>query len=254
MRRGTVERWRIVKEASTRRVVVYERPSPSETLYIKWVQIRGWKKRLGSALRPSKAVREFQLGRALLGKGYLTPTPLLFAERRRGPFLRDAWLVTRGLDLPDWVTVKILHAEWMRMGRRREALDLVADLGMVLRDCHDQGFIHDDCRAQHWLARPAAHTDPRKNALSWLSRWCVLDLDGSRLGRSPGARRRRKLLAQMAASFTRPAWSSEDTLRLVQSYYADRGDVDRLAEVIQKLADRFYEKGRNRVPARHTSR
>jgi hypothetical protein len=252
MRRGAAEHWRLVKEALTRRVVVYERPSPSETLYIKWVQIRGWKKRIGSALRPSKAVREFHLGRALLSAGYLTPTPLLFAERRQGPFLRDAFLVTRGLDAPDWVTIRVLHGDWMRMGHRREVLDLIADLGMVLRDCHDQGFVHDDCRAQHWLARPSAFADSRKNTVSWMSRWCVLDLDGSRLGRPPGWRRRRKLLAQMAASFTRPAWTSEDTFRLVQSYYADRGNLDRLAEIIQKRADHFYEKGRDRPPSRRT--
>lgn len=254
LRRGPVEHWRLVKEASNRRVVVYERQSPSETLYVKWVQIRGWKKRLGSALRPSKAVREFELGRALLAAGYLTPTPLLFAERRRGPFLRDAFLVTRGLDAPDWVTIRVLHGEWMRMGHRHEVLELIADLGMVLRDCHDQGFVHDDCRAQHWLARPSAFADPRKKALSWLSRWCVLDLDGSRLGRPPGARHRRKLLAQMAASFSRPAWTPEDTHHLIQAYYADRADVAGLAEAIQKHSDRFYEKGRDRSPARRSPR
>jgi len=225
LRREPVAGWRQVKKASTRRVVRAERApagdpaQPSdvspEILYYKWVHIVGPMKTLGGAFRESKAAREFHLARRLLASGFLTPTPLLVAERRRGPFLRDAFLVTRGID-PAWVSV---HDYWEQLhdAGSEDAYRLIEDVARAVCTFHDRGLFFADSRADHWFTRRDA-ADRNNHPEGLFRRWAVLDLDASRLGHPPSPRMRRRLLAMLVASFCRRRWTPDHSRRLLDAY------------------------------------
>lgn len=250
LRKGPCGPWRQVKKSSARRVAALrvEPPegaggAPGETLFVKWVQIRGWAKALGGALRPGKPAREFALARRLLARGIATPAPLLVAERREGFFLREAFLVTRGLDPPAWESARALWERLKIEGRAAEALELIRDLARALAEANRLGWVHADCRAQHWLLyRGAPSMD--SEAPPPLARWAALDLDGGALGRPPSLWRRRRLLAMMAASFPRPLWSAGDTETLVKTYFRDQPMADMDLPAIQERAERLYQAGR----------
>ena len=267
--------WRQIKKASRRRVIAWQSDSFQETLYIKWVQIQRWNKTLGGMFRSSKVARECNLARRLLAAGFLTPTPILVAERREGPVLREAFLVTRGLEAPDWIPA---HALWSRWRAEKEGGSLhhthalLTDLALAIRDAHDRGYVHDDCRSIHWLARGAFYnsvwrSDPSSPAQGPLSerrgqnafqasptvppirlRWATLDLDASRLGSPPATRTRRRLLAQMAASFPETLWNSQDSLHFIQSYFRNssskgaNSEITRHTHAVLDLMERRYKR------------
>ncbi len=240
--------WRQIKKASTRRVACLQRDSPPETLFVKWSLIRQPFKLFGTAFRPSRAALEFDLARRVLASGFLTPTPVLFAERRRGPFLLDSYLVTRGLDA-EWASV---HALWKRrhadkttggttatsQDTQREIARLIDDLGRAVRAFHDHGFSFADSRAHHWFTR--ADAPDRDNDAGIFQRWAVLDLDDSRLGTPPSPARRRRFLAMLLASFPRSSWTPDHSRQLLDAYF--RGEKMQSSEYdrIFRMADRMY--------------
>jgi len=250
--------WKMVKRSTVRRVVRARlSTAPNETLYVKWVRIYSWYKAFGCLFRRSKVAREFALARRLLASGIATPTPILVAERRRGPVLMEAFLVTRGLDEPHWRNARDLWAEWRSDPRQHpQADELLRDLAATIRRAHDLGWVHNDCRALHWLRRMEPDT-PETAVLpdtpepdseqspdhSHFLRWAVLDLDGSALNWPPTSARRRSLLTLMMSSFPRPLWTAEDAHVFLAGYYGAWMPDEKIVSQMIEAAERLHEKG-----------
>lgn len=235
-----VERWREAGESGDGGAV-----ESGEVLYFKWARIVGAGKWIGGAFRASKAAREFELGRRMLSSGFLTPTPILIAERRTGPFLRESLLVTRGLD-PGWTSARDLWRDLHDAGAA-EADAVAVDLGRALRAFHDRGMLFADSRGHHWFT-PRGGVD-RSGGEEVLRRWAVIDLDASRLGGravSPGARRR--LLAMCLASFSPARWTEADSRRLLGGYSTDslysENDIYRILQLSESI--RTYRKSKRK--------
>jgi len=109
--------------------------------------------------RPSRALRCFGLGHALLARHLYTALPLAALQRRRGRFLLDSILITETVS--DAVPLgrflnRYLGGEGSgdpleRPAQRRLAREVLWQLGRLVRRLHEAGFAHRDLKSANLL-------------------------------------------------------------------------------------------------------
>ena len=175
----------------------------------------GWR-RLVQMLPPSRSMRGWRLGHALLNRNLAAARPLAILERRLGPLVLDHLLITEAIpgavDLESHLRSEIAvrpPAAWAR--HKAELSELLV---RHLRRLEERGFTHRDCKASNILVR--ALPQPR---LFWI------DMDGLR-ATLPGraARQHLRPLVRLHASLLRvPGLTRTDRVRFLRSYCARWG-------------------------------
>jgi tRNA A-37 threonylcarbamoyl transferase component Bud32 len=156
-------------------------PDGDVPVIIKRPLARNWRRALSQLLPPSRSVRGWRVGNALLHRDIAVARPLAVLERRRGPFVRDSLLITEAIpnamDLDQHLRAafrELRPRAWVRHKR-----ELTRLLVRHVRRLEDRGFAHRDCKAGNLLVV----REPRL-ALLWI------DMDGLRLlpprDREPG--------------------------------------------------------------------
>lgn len=176
---------------------------------------RNWRRKLRQLLPPSRSLRGWQRGYALINRDLPTPRPLAVIERRIGPFVRDSLLITEAL--PGAVDLDT-HLRAVGRGSRQEhhadKCALARALGRLLRRLEERGFEHHDCKASNLLVleRPTL-------------RLCWIDMDGLCLRRRrPDARRRARTLMRLHVSLLDiPSLTRTDRVRFLREYCARWG-------------------------------
>lgn len=146
---------------------------------VKRFKVSGARDWVKYAVRDSRALTEWTIGRALHASGIPTPLPMAYAERRVRGVLRDAALVTREI-------ADASHLNAFVGGRLRGAPEalrraLFDDLARFVRRMHDAGFVHRDFHGGNLLVSgpPDAprihvidlHTASRTSSPSERARW-----------------------------------------------------------------------------------
>lgn len=192
-------------------------------IYVK--RYRVWKltRKLGYCFIPSKCLREWRLGCSLLKKGILTPVPLIAAEYLTGPFVKENYLVTMGIEPFDPLsqTLKMMVEE---QARRK----LLESLALFIRDVHNHGFFHDDISLNHiyTLQNPG---EKRQFAL--------IDLDNSKLLDKLPPRMITRNLFQMFLSTNPTVWPFEERHSFLE-WYMGSLPAKALINEINELAQR----------------
>jgi serine/threonine protein kinase len=108
---------------------------------------------LKDRFRDSKAFRFLKQGLALSEAGFLTPVTLAAGEERRLGFLRQAFVVTIGIE---GAPLPVFLAERCRSGADgfsiREKRNALRSLAQQVRRFHDLGFVHGDLVPSNILA------------------------------------------------------------------------------------------------------
>ncbi|TWT42027.1 Lipopolysaccharide core heptose(I) kinase RfaP [Phycisphaerae bacterium RAS1] len=159
----------------TRRALLAHDDGPIP-VYIKRCLARSAWRRLSQLLPPSRGMRGWRMGHALLHRDLPTPRPLALLERRVGPLIRESLLMTEALpgalDLEAHLRRELPAAGGRATYRLKSALG--AALVRELRRLEERHFAHRDCKASNILVLP--HPALR---LFWI------DMDGLRLLRRP---------------------------------------------------------------------
>lgn len=166
-------------------------------------------------LPPSRSMRGWRIGNALLHRDLPTPRPLAVLERRFGPFILDSILLTEAipgaLDLESFLRKEHARSspgEWIRMKRRIASL-VVRELRML----HDRGVQHRDCKAGNLLVAP----EPNLRVM-WI------DMDGLRLVRRRNRKAEMAALARLYVSLAElPDLTRSDFARALRDYLARYG-------------------------------
>jgi len=193
---------------------------------IKRPRARNWWRRLVQLLPSSRSRRGWRMGHSLLHRDIATARPLAFLERRLCGLVRDSLLVTEaipgGADLETFLrqrlalTSGLCSREWFVLKQR-----LNERLARALRQLHERGFIHRDCKAANILVAPHP---PLK--LLWI------DMDGlrrRRWGRS--SRKDGRLSSAEVRALARlhvslgdvPGLTRGDRVRFLRTYLAGYG-------------------------------
>jgi len=155
-----------------------------------------WKS-LCALVRRAQALRNWHMGRALLARGIATAEPLLVYQPRRWRWPRESYLATRWID-----GAENLHLWAWRLAnapahvRLRAAAACATGLGRLVGRMHAQGVSHRDLKGANLLVRDADNPP---------STWLV-DLEGARIRRRLGPRRRAADLARLAVSLEAHPW------------------------------------------------
>ncbi|MBW2282928.1 MAG: hypothetical protein JRG82_19570, partial [Deltaproteobacteria bacterium] len=175
-------------------------------LCVKQYRLRGWRDRLKAVLRPSPGLRAWLAAERVLALGVDTAVPVALFE-----FEGETWLVTRFIAgaVPLDRRLLDLHASGLRQDRLEIKRGLVRAVGEWLARVHSLDIDHDDCSAKNVLT--AASED---GGDGWI--FYLLDLDGARVGREPGYRRRVKNVAQLLDPPT--GVTLTDRVRLLRAY------------------------------------
>lgn len=152
---------------------------------------RNWQRALRLALAPSRSRRGWRIGNALLHRDIPTARPLACLERRWGPLVRDSVLITEALpgalDLESYLRQQraaLSPRAWAALKRA-----LAEQAAGRLRQLHERGFAHRDCKAANLLVVGAPVLD-----LVWI------DLDGIRQVRRTSLRREVRALSRLYVS------------------------------------------------------
>ncbi len=137
---------------------------------------RKWKVLL-DCFRPSRTVRAFRLGHALLTRRISTALPLVALERRRGRVLTDSILITEAVQAPTmqeffetWLSVPPRGDTPLTVAQQRQlAQEVLAKLGRMVQILHDNRFAHRDLKATNILVLWAPGQPPEV---------VLIDLDG----------------------------------------------------------------------------
>lgn len=180
---------------------------------------RSWRRRVRQLLPPSRAMRGWRIGNALLHRDIAAARPLAVLERRAGPLVLDSLLLTEAIpgaaDLDAHLRSEFERcspAEWLRHKRRLAEL-----LANHLRQLFERGFDHRDCKAQNILV--VSEPEPK---LIWI------DMDGLRcVGHVPLGRRRRALARLHVSLLDIPGLSRGDRVRFLKRYLVRFGSDPR---------------------------
>lgn len=165
-------------------------PLGDVSLIVKRPLARDWRRRLRMWMPPSRSLRGWRMGHAMLHRDLPTARPLAVLEKRIGPFVVDSLLVTEripsAVDLATYLRreYRVRSArEWAQCKRQ-----MIASLVFQLRRLEEHGFLHLDCKAENLLVVG----DPPR--LVWI------DMDGVRLVRRIAPRHRMALLTRIYMS------------------------------------------------------
>lgn len=177
---------------------------------VKQYSARGPWKALAALFRPAKAAQNWSKAQFLRGHGIATPRPLLTCSMRRWrmpgtSFLVSQWIGgSENLHLFGWRIALRPAKERLRIARA-----CAAQLGDLIGRMHAAGAMHRDLKAANFLVVEGA-----TGVEVWL-----IDLDGLRSGRRPGAARRVGDLARLAAGLVAHPWVTHSVcLRFLRAY------------------------------------
>jgi tRNA A-37 threonylcarbamoyl transferase component Bud32 len=245
-----VSRESLLKDSHSAMVIRSRLPLPGgATLDVicKRVVPRNGFKRLWYAVRPSRAVRSFIMGHALLHRHLPAPIPFLAVEKRWGWLRSDALLITECI--PDAAALD----EFLRRtispldccGRHQAMRSLIGALAGLFKHLTQQNFAHRDFKAGNVLVRwPAV---PAGNPSLYL-----IDHDGLRLRRTFKPDDVSRMLMRLSLSLEGiSAVTRTDRLRFLQSILRGYGKTDANWKPvwleIQMLADAKRERKRRRT-------
>ena len=205
---------RPVKLSHETLLVEADLPLPGGPIRVAYKQFRprNWWKSLCQRFRPSRAMRGWNLARALAARHIATPRPLAVCEPRGDWLFRSSYLAT------EWIAGgENLHlygwrlAGWPLPERLREASCCADRLGRLLGQMHAAGVSHRDLKAANLLAVRQGDD---------LAVYLV-DTDGVRIGRWPGTRRRAAELARLAVALEAHPWITRSICcRFLRAYAA----------------------------------
>lgn len=164
-------------------------------------RVGSWWKRLLARCRPSRALRGWYLGHALLARGIATARPLVVCQPRasRDSYLATAWIAAgQNLHLYGWQLAQRPPRE-----RARRAARCAESLGRLVGQLHAWHLAHRDLKGGNLLVAEAEHG----------TQVYLIDLDGLKIARRLTSATRTRNLARLAASLGLHPWVSR-TLRL----------------------------------------
>jgi tRNA A-37 threonylcarbamoyl transferase component Bud32 len=176
---------------------------------------RNRRRRLRQLFPPSRSLKGWRIGHALLNRDIPAARPLAVLERCLGPFVLDSLLLTEAIpgavDLETHLQTESQRqrgAAWYR--HKRELGDLLVRL---VRQLAERGFVHRDCKAQNVLVV----TRPRLKLL-WI------DMDGLKRARRPSHARQLRALARLHVSLLAVrSLTRTDRARFLKAYLARFG-------------------------------
>jgi tRNA A-37 threonylcarbamoyl transferase component Bud32 len=137
-------------------------------VFIKRSCRKGLGKTIVDCFRPSRAIRAFRSGHALLARHIATALPLAALERRSGPFLRDSILITETCVgtvlspfLRTWLSRQPRTGTPLSVAQQRQiAQEVLSQLGRMVQRLHDTRFAHRDLKGANILVRWAPGLPP----------------------------------------------------------------------------------------------
>jgi hypothetical protein len=180
---------------------------------------RDRRRRLRHLFRPSRSMRGWRTGYALLNRDIPAARPLAVLERRVGPLVLDSVLLTEALpgavDLEAYLRREFegrSPASWWR--QKREVGNLLVE---CVRQLADRGFIHRDCKAQNVLVV----AQPQLRML-WV------DMDGLKRVSCPSPAQQLRALMRLHVSLLDvPGLTRTDRARFLKAYLARFGSDPR---------------------------
>jgi tRNA A-37 threonylcarbamoyl transferase component Bud32 len=213
-----------LKESPVRTVSICS--GPQGELFLKRYKIRGWAEGLKYLVVPSKARKEWQMAHRAVRKGIPTPVPLAMAERRKGRFLQDAFLITQAI-APSAPLIELIPE-----GGHEELLFRTARL---LRGAHKAGLFHQDLHAGNILVGMEE------------KELYLIDLHRSRFTRRVSKHRRLWNLAQFFYSLK--GWLSPEKKKAFLQQYDEEADILIKGRLEQGLKE--IERQEARIHRRH---
>ncbi|HUT58962.1 MAG TPA: lipopolysaccharide kinase InaA family protein [Phycisphaerae bacterium] len=200
-------------------------------VYVKRTRRKHAWKLLADCLRPSRPIRAFRKGHALLARHIATALPLAALERRRGPFLADSILITEaaagtmlGPFLNTWLASPPRGDTPLSVVQQRQlAQDVLWQLGRMVQKLHDSSFAHRDLKASNILVQWSAPTAPlevsKRDKSRLEPRVVLLDLDGLSRKRYLSLSRRFQGLMRLNVSLLNcPVVNRAGRLRMLLGY------------------------------------
>ncbi len=195
---------------------------------------RNFRRKLRQIFPPSRSMRGWRIGNALLNRDIPAARPLAVLEKRLGPFVLDSLLLTEAVpgarDLEAFLRAGPRDVTPARWWRQKTTLGRL--VARRLRELHERGFVHRDCKAQNLLVV----TEPELEVI-WI------DMDGLRAVRHPRPKDELRMLARLHVSLIDvPAVTRADRGRVLKAYLTRFGrDPDTWRTVwrrIGQLAER----------------
>ncbi len=230
--------------AQVRRAVLVVDRQTSLPVIIKRPLARDWWRRLRMLLPPSRSMRGWRIGNALLHRDQAAARPLAVLEKRIGPLVLDSVLLTEALpgacDLEAHLTRQhgaLAPGDWFRHKR-----SLCEALVRHIRQFERRGFAHLDCKAGNILVAP----HPRQKLL-WI------DMDGVRRVRRLTRRQRLRALSRLHVSLLSvPGLTRTDSGRFLKAYcYTYGGNIDAWRGLWREL-EALIQRKRHKREARRT--
>ena len=210
-----IEAWRaagradVVKDGPHR--TVYRLNLPEGRFYLKHYRLADWRARLQNAVRPCRALLEWNAARAVAAAGIRTFETVAVGRTLAGNRVADSYLVSRAIDgtetLHDFCEETLRRLPQARQSRVRRAL--AGQLGELVARLHAAGLVHRDLHAGNILIRAA----PADQVELWL-----IDLHAVVARRRVSFRQARSNIALLAHFFARHATRS-DRLRFFRAYW-----------------------------------
>ncbi len=163
-------------------------------VFVKRARRKHFWKIIVDCFRPSRPMRAFKLGHALLTQRIATALPLAALERRFGPILLDSILITEAVDCPrlhDFLNTYLAPQPTGGIAlsasqQKALAQAVLWQMGRLLQKLHDNRFAHRDLKASNMLVRWSPGDPPEI---------VLVDLDG--LSRRPVITQKRRFQGLM---------------------------------------------------------
>jgi len=175
-----------ILKAASKSIITVHADVGDQPLCVKGYRFLGPLYSARQALRKSRALRSWIAAHGLLVRGIDTPLPLAVLEYRWGPFVREAFFITRWLPDARELNSYVRHTE---LGPRKNAF--LQALARTLRTMHSRGIYHGDLKSNNILV-----TD--RGPDGW--RFWFVDLDRVYFQKTLSFTQRANNLAQINAS------------------------------------------------------